>query len=1372
MGSGMGGQADSLDPFADSNGPVNRDSPQLAEGSDDLFGLPGAGESSERKSKSSEAAPKSKLWAMEGVRSLSIQLDNDASGQTVSLSSLGLNPEARVTIAHQSRLNWLAAVLGLAIIAVGLAIVPPNRIARARYFFSVALIACLAPPITGWTIELEPITVAVLIALAVLAAVLLLMQLVNRISARLPNEPVDNGDRNTNPKLPTSSLTTVILFVVAATSVQSSVHGQSSPIASDIPPGEVVTSVEQFSRLFNSLLDGGKVTLPPDAVVIPFDASQPGKLNETDKLLVPYDKYVELWNRAHPDKRLVDPTLPANFAWSAANYSVTLEGNDSLRMTGTLTIDQYTDNEIAIPLALSGCIIETATIDGKPPRLRMVGVEPQVPAQQPQQAVQMPAQFAVPASIYTLYTKGKGRKQLELQLRWQLEKRSGWRAIEGILPATPASELTITVPKSKTEVRLSGGFDRGNFETSKDNEKIVTTLAVNGRLSLVWRDKITEASIDQGLTVQARSVFDVQEDALKLAWHGQFEFRRGRRESFTLHVPKDYLVEKVVGGNVRGWTTKVTDTTQQVDVELLKEVTDRETLVLFISKQTAIDTQTTTQVTVPQITVPDAMLHQGHVAVRRSVLLDMRAEATTGLTRMESVDESAWLAAHEIAGILPIKVYQAYRYSQVPFDLKLAVNAIQSKIKVQSQTILKISQLERTLETRLLISGTERPIYRLQVSVPNEWKLQPPEVPGNFQWSQTQSGDKQLIQIYLANGQTAEFPVILRGKISSETQTDVPIPIPQIEVIDAQRQSGAIVVQADPAYDVRAQNLQGCEPALLDSVVGWLAAKQREAARVVVRFEAPQYSGQLQVTPRTPIVTSFSVTNVKLTDRAIEETLFIEANIRSAGIREFVFKMPASMASAKIQAPHVRQKIVQPVAESPESVRVQLLLQDEIMGQFRVVVEHDRELTSGPHTAPLPTIETGTTDRRLVTLENVGRDELITAQVESFEALDRSQLLQRFQADLLGGRSSQAFLAKEGVADPLLTYSTKTRAVLTTAGARIGLAQSLLVFDEMGTYRATQEYRVENRTEPFLEIELPDGSSMWTVQVAGEPVKPALAATGANASKQRVRIPLIKTAEGDLDYPVVIKYGGRIPAPKWFSRVEFPLIHTLNINVELSQVRLRLPEGFDWFNFNGTLGRVENESELQAGWLAYRTRQLTELSQLLDINSNSASDYTKARALNNLSALETTIQQSNMFYSQQGNVSEELRRQLSSNSAALQNAQQQALQVQQGQIAEARGNRDLLNDLYGSQSNGRSFNALNDLGLNFVSPETKAAMKTPSPSSAPSNGEAQPTASPEHSTAPKASCHSDYVDPDTAKKLQQEKLVPLGVGIKTNDRVI
>jgi phosphomethylpyrimidine synthase len=45
-------------------------------------------------------------------------------------------------------------------------------------------------------------------------------------------------------------------------------------------------------------------------------------------------------------------------------------------------------------------------------------------------------------------------------------------------------------------------------------------------------------------------------------------------------------------------------------------------------------------------------------------------------------------------------------------------------------------------------------------------------------------------------------------------------------------------------------------------------------------------------------------------------------------------------------------------------------------------------------------------------------------------------------------------------------------------------------------------------------------------------------------------------------------------------------------------------------------------------------------------------------------------------------------------------------------------------------------------------------------------------APPSADKAQKASCHSDYVDPETAKKVQHEKLVQVGVGIKTNESVL
>jgi len=41
------------------------------------------------------------------------------------------------------------------------------------------------------------------------------------------------------------------------------------------------------------------VKIPDDAVLVPYDAKLPGG---ADRVLIPYAKYVELWNRAYPDK--------------------------------------------------------------------------------------------------------------------------------------------------------------------------------------------------------------------------------------------------------------------------------------------------------------------------------------------------------------------------------------------------------------------------------------------------------------------------------------------------------------------------------------------------------------------------------------------------------------------------------------------------------------------------------------------------------------------------------------------------------------------------------------------------------------------------------------------------------------------------------------------------------------------------------------------------------------------------------------------------------------------------------------------------------------------------------------------------------------
>lgn len=1284
-------------------------------------------------------------WALAGMRSLAIDLSGAKFGQHVAFTSLGVDPVLRATLVDQRRWQWLGLACGLIVFALGLWRVANKMTSQLRYAGLVTVIALLLPPLTGWQTELEPVVEAVIAAALAILVVAIFRSLATSIVVR-----VSHFRQRRSAGAAQAVSTGAVLLLLAWSSHADALRAQevaSKPMTGPVP----VSNLSELESLVQALRAPGQVAIPRDAIVVPYDPAALDGFTRAEKLLVPYDRYVELWNAAHPERQLAPKPPVTAYAWSGAQYRAMLEGDNSLRLVGSLTIHVYADGDVSVPLAIGGGVLESASVDGQPARLQVV--QPQAPAQAaggaaPQQAAQQQQRLATataaqPAeTLFMLHLEGKGRKELAIEVRLKIEKRGGWRVVDGRVPAAPATGLALTVPEAKTEVRFESFHDRTSVETEKPRETIDTALPTSGRMQLQWRAKIAEAAIDQGLSVEAKAAFDVQEDGLKFAWHGTFDFRRSRRESFTLLVPSDYTIEKVVGNNIRGWNIEPVDGGQQLTVDLLAAVAERETLTLFMMRAYTADPDEPATIAVPVVRVPDAMLQQGQLAVRRSSLLELRTNRSTGLSRIDTPDDSAWLTEPVDTSPLPLRPYQAFRFSQVPYTLELTAEPSTSQVRVTAQTLLKLSQLESTLESRLILHIAERAVHHVRISVPANWRLDPPQLAVGYDWNvEPAEAGQQWLDIYFARGVAGEVPIVLQGKLeqslAAEDNGDV-VPLPRIAVEDVSEQSGDVVVASDPAFDVRAEQLQGCETGLLASAESWLAADQRSLARLLIHHTASDYSGQLRVTRRAPQVTAFSVTNVKVTDRAIEETIYIELTIRSAGIRQVSIVVPASLSRARVRGRLIRQQTWTQVGTETDSPwRLVVELQEDVMGQYSLILEHDRLPGSGEQAVPIPTIETGTTEHRFITLENSGRDELLVGERSGVEPLQRSQAQWRFLNELLGGKATEAFVVRQSDEAPRLSFKTRSRAAVETVGARIGIAQTLLVVDENGAYRAVQEYRVENRTEQYLEIELPAGAKLWTVMVAGEPVKPmaslltsaAANQTGASQASvrqtgvgERLRIPLVKTAAGDLDYAVTLKYGGVMEKPGAMRVVRFPLVKTVNINVELSQVRLRLPESERWFNFGGSMGRVFKPEEFEAGWLSFRTRQLNELTELLSQTTDS--DFSKARATSNLKQLGQEIEAYRSRSDVAQTQSKELREQLASNSAAWADAQKQ-LQAPETPLNGAMvqpTNRELLNQRFEQQDNARSYNVASEKGANFQQAATQAGQQA---AQQPSTGQQQ-----------------------------------------------
>jgi hypothetical protein len=1249
-----------------------------------------------------------------GVRSLRIDFQRMAADQGMAFRSLGVEPVLAVTLSNRARFGALAWAVGVITFVLGLLLTRGRVRCRAAYVVGVMLVASLLP-IFHDGIELAHLCNAAFFAASALVLYYLLVALCRRVAsaAWCPCRAA-----------PASGATIMALAVFAGLALTN--QAQAQPGRPPMPGADryVVQIVEP----------DGPVAIPDDALVVPYDPDSATGIRDATKVLVPYARYVQLWNLAYPDQALDVPKPPADYALAGAAYRTVLAGDDFLLVEGELTIDVFADGHVEVPLALRGGVLARAVLDGKPARLSVPQPAPQPETQQaPQQAVQQQAgRIALPdGGLLVLHVSGKGRHTLQLSVRLRLRREGGWRVADGALPAAAAAGVEITVPEAETQVRLAGVADRADLETDTDNQVLATALGPGGTLGLRWRPKVAAAEVDRSLTAHSTAVMDVQEDGLRVVWRVRMNFPRAQREQFAIDVPADYLVKRVSGQNVRGWELSQAEGRQSLEIALLHAAKDNEEVMLDLWREGPVGDGALAEFAFPVVRVPDAVLEDGQLTVRRSPLLELRTLEREGVSRTDLGPEAEQLAGGADAAESPLGVrpYQAYRFTAAPFNLRFAAAVIRSDVTARLQSVLRIAELERTLETRVVLNVEDRPLFRVDVELPEGLRIDQVAAPGEFHWSETAGDGQRVLSVYLAAGRLGEVSVLVAGKLG-ETGTVKTLPLPRIALRGIERQSGEVAVQTDPGLRVDVQDLAGCERILPKQLDAWLNPQHRTVTQLAIGSRGPDYSALLVLARRKPVVACRTVSNAKVTTRSIEETILVEFDIREAGIRQVAMTLPHWMADCRVRAPLLRQKTVTPAGEGAGApIRLLLEFQDEMMGELRILVENDRLLTPDLHEVAIPRVETGRTERQFVALESAGRDEVVVEQAEGLEALGRQQRDWQTLRSRLGDGITQAWTVASGAAEPRLSFRTRERKTVATAGAQVRLVETTLVLDLHGAYRAQVTMKVDNSTEQFLDVQLPAGATLWTARVAGEAVKPIIerglspsrAITHASllslpaggkvpspddsaarkgllparaTSPTLVRIPLVKTAAGDVAYDVVLGYGGALRPLGLVGRVEFPLLAVRNLSVDRSLVRLLLPEGKDWFDFEGTLGRPADQEALAAGWADFQREQVEQLLGTL----RHGSTYEKARSAQNLKQLGMAMEG---YRDQFGDYSRP-QRELEASRGILEQAQREVEQFDQGvqQTMEV-DNRIRMNELVEGQTLSRSRNVVQGFGYNW-----------------------------------------------------------------------
>ncbi len=1255
------------------------------------------------------------------ANALQIELQSGPADQdpVVTFTSLGSSPRLAVTLADAPGISKLSWGVGLLVFFVGLLLTAATPRRKLLYVLTIICLGSLIPLLDSVFPFLPDMTVALVPAnVAVYAAGLLLpYYLLVGFGRWLVRTALCLAMGRS------SAVATALLIALGVVCVPSTALAQPPEVRPYVV--EIVDSLPP-------------VAIPDNAVVIPYDATRRFGVVEADRILVPYAKYVELWDRAYPDAKKTVVPPPASYAPAGVSYQTTLVDDGDLLVEGRMEIDVFVEERTEIPLGLDGGVFTRAELDGKPARLSVptpvVPTANAAPAKQTAQQTEQQVPAIESKPIVLVHVEGKGRHVLEFTVRMRLQRRGGWRTVRSRVPTAPVAAIEFRVPQAQTEVLLQDVEDRLAQKTEKAGEAIRTALGPDGTLSVQWRPSVAEGVVDHSLTAESNAMLDVQEDGVRLAWGLQLEFRRSQHEQFSVRVPKEYLVERIDGTNVRGWEVENGAADNKVTITLLKAAEGREEFTLHLWLGQAMVGADPTQFTTPTVRVDGAALHQGRITVRRSPILDLRVEGVSGASRTDVLDDAddKELASEESPW--GIRSFQAYRFGNANFEIRLSAQPVKARMSANVQSVLRITEYERSLECRVRYASVNRKMYRAEVLLPEGFELQDVSAPGDFEWSVTDREGRPKLAVLLASGQQGSVTLVFEGRLPREDASQ-DVTIPNVQILGVPFSSGQMAVQVDPAYDVAAGDLDGCRTSLRSLVTNWVSKEQQHVTAVALSLVRPDYSGLLRLTQRQPDVHCETITNICVTDRALEETIILDYRIEHAGVREVSFLLPSWMADAKIRVPMLRQKTVEPENDEEDSpIRVRLELQDEVMGGLQVLVENDRTLETGSDLrAAIPKVLKGErfdafsvrqsvalekAERERASLDNISFDEGASV---GLERLNRRQLQWAQLKSVLGDRVIEAFEVKGNAEEPQLVFRARRFEARETTDARIGAAEARFVLDGSGAYRAEQLFWIDNKTEQYLEIDIPRGAELWTAQLwsfvawaahengepaAGEPLKPTKAP--ATAGQRRVRIPLVKTEEGDLDYVIRLQYSGTIGKIGTFTRFDLPFIQPIGMKVDHSQVRLFVPETHR-FDFDDTMTLVQDEWDLRADRSAYATKKLEKFNDVL----REGNPYAKARALNSVAVLN----ESQTRYDDYG-ANERFQSELRRNQAVSKEVQIAAGEVEQSlQETVTFDNRDRLREQVDEQTNYFAKNVVQGLESNFKA-DRAAARGTMASSSA------------------------------------------------------
>jgi hypothetical protein len=918
-----------------------------------------------------------------------------------------------------------------------------------------------------------------------------------------------------------SSSMIFVAFAVAGGFATHSLAQDTKPPANAAAPGE----------------GEARVRTGAPTIVIPYDSDKDPL--QAGRVFLPWEKFLELWNAAHPDKA-AQPPAPTDGLVAEALYAVEIPAAAAGRkpttdVSGRFVLHSFRDDQISLVLPLGRVALTRAQLDGQSAALvtRDAGSGPEL----------------------TVVVPARGIHVLDVKFTLPVEQTGA--AGKFTLPTQPvaAGSLRLTLPANDLNLRVSGGA--AAFRKVRDNEKSIAIIPVDqgGGVTVAWTPSQTREAMQGIVHVESATALFVGDAGLRLNSSFKYAVRQGAISDVVYALPPGLLVRQITGLDLGGWEIAGEGANRTLKVFLRRPVSDS-TTVQFDLYMAQPFTEQAQPVAVPQL-VPQGVTREiGTLGVFAERQLAVTAGGATGLAQIDLGQFVAPAPLNPAGTTAPGKVapptapLYAWRFAARPVQLQLLVTRQKPQSKGMAEHAVYLGSRKLRIASRLEMHLTGAPRSEIAVQLPAGYLLYDLKSNDAVDYHvETRPGvrageQNALLIVELPAPRTGAIELVLDGVVSRAPEDLAPaIGVPVPLAIGELRSS--LAVWLDRIYTATLEDFTGWKS--IDP--GELPERLRAAQSSPVQFAfTSNLTGvqplALALSRAVPRLSADALSVIIARDTSLQYFLYLRWNIAAAGETTFVFTTPDWLADRleferSTGVARIRQVLSEKIAGN--RLRWKVILDDPRTSVSTLLAQAVLPPDAARVAAPAVTFEQPVAgenggqyqpleqQRQYLVLVNQSPKRLEQEARNAVEAIPAVDLPIRI-SQTISDQATEILRIRDAKA--AIGWRIQGAQQLKSLAASVNLAKMTLVIARDGSWRGEARYRVNNRSRQFLALAIPPQSQILSLFVDGRasrPINPKL-----ENQADVVLVPLPKTAAGDLSVEVKLVYAGRFgrPLPK------------------------------------------------------------------------------------------------------------------------------------------------------------------------------------------------------------------------------------------------